>query len=142
MTNCAGTAALPPVCAYLQLSASHWDFRTLLLTINVACEDKQASVLKWRSSRQWSGCRNIHFFKWTFLAILVVNIQLWAVEVWENRPFLLLTVLCISIQEAWLALLHSPALWSVLGENGFADSRHCLEVPTSWQFDLDLQKKA
>lgn len=57
-------------------------------------------------------------------------------------PFLLLTVLSISLQEAWLALLHSPCLWLVLEKTGFADSRHCLEMPTSRQFDLDLQKAA
>lgn len=63
-------------------------------------------------------------------------------EQFMKLPFLLLNVLYISLQEACLALLHSPALWLVLEENGFADSRHSLEVPTSRQFDLDLQKTA
>lgn len=85
-TNC----CTPPVYAYLQLSISHQDCWTLLLTINVACEDKQASVLKWGSSRQWPGHRNIHIIKSLseLLTILVVIIQLRAVEVWEKSPWI------------------------------------------------------
>lgn len=34
------------------------------------------------------------------------------------------------------------APWLVLEENRFADSRYCLEVPNSRQFDVDLQRTA
>lgn len=128
------------------LIMSHWDFWTLPLTRNTACEDNQASVFKRGSSRQWSGSRNISSFRWILLAILFMNMHAEDCrslgEESAKWPFLDLTMFSISLQVARHAPLPSSAVGLVLDMNGFADFRQCSEVPTSRQFDLDLRKSA
>lgn len=136
----------PPHSVCILLIMSHWDFWTLPLTLNTACEDNQASVFKRGCSRQWSGSRNICSFRWTFLAILLMNMH---AEGWRSLgeesakwPFLDLTMFSISLQVVRHAPLPSSAVSLVLDVNGFADFQQCLEVPTSRQLDLDLWKSA